>query len=193
MFGINTAEFLIILVVALIVVGPQKLPEIMRSVGKGLAELRRMSMDVKRTIEVEMDRLDEQKRVEEAKKELFPEGPDELTAEQAAAPAQEIQAGPETAASEGVAPETDGPERAASEGVAPEAALAEAAAPELAAELAAGESPAPEAAHPAEVSAEAVQTSGTVEPAQVSAEAMTAETPGAGQAVQASAAAVAKA
>ncbi|MFQ5665085.1 MAG: Sec-independent protein translocase protein TatB [Candidatus Binatia bacterium] len=41
MFGIGTPELLVILVVALVVLGPKRLPEVARALGKGLAELRR--------------------------------------------------------------------------------------------------------------------------------------------------------
>ncbi len=41
MFGIGIPELLVILVVALIVLGPQRLPEAARALGKGLGELRR--------------------------------------------------------------------------------------------------------------------------------------------------------
>jgi Tat protein translocase TatB subunit len=41
MFGIGTPELLVILVVALIVLGPERMPEIARALGKALAELRR--------------------------------------------------------------------------------------------------------------------------------------------------------
>ena len=41
MFGIGTPELLVILVVALIVLGPERLPEIARVLGKAMAELRR--------------------------------------------------------------------------------------------------------------------------------------------------------
>jgi len=40
MFGIGFPEILMILLVALLVVGPSKLPEIARSLGKGLGELK---------------------------------------------------------------------------------------------------------------------------------------------------------
>ncbi len=53
MFGIGTTEILLILVVALLVIGPTKLPEVARALGKGMAEFRRMSSDVKRTIDLE--------------------------------------------------------------------------------------------------------------------------------------------
>ena len=41
MFGIGMPELLLILALALVVLGPKKLPEIARSLGRGLAELKR--------------------------------------------------------------------------------------------------------------------------------------------------------
>ena len=41
MFGIGTQEMIVILVLALIVLGPRKLPEIARAIGKGLRELQK--------------------------------------------------------------------------------------------------------------------------------------------------------
>jgi sec-independent protein translocase protein TatB len=46
MFGIGPSELLVILVVALLVLGPKRLPEIARALGKGLAEFRRATADV---------------------------------------------------------------------------------------------------------------------------------------------------
>lgn len=54
MFGIGSTELIIIIIVALIVIGPQKLPEMMRSVGKGLAEFKRVGQDVKDTLDKEI-------------------------------------------------------------------------------------------------------------------------------------------
>ena len=41
-------ELIVILAIALVVLGPKKLPEIARSLGKGLAEFRRASSDMRR-------------------------------------------------------------------------------------------------------------------------------------------------
>lgn len=71
MFGIGTTEILVILVVALIVLGPKSLPKIARSMGKGLAEFRRVSTDFQRTINLEVDMEEHEKRKKEAAKRLY--------------------------------------------------------------------------------------------------------------------------
>jgi TatA/E family protein of Tat protein translocase len=50
MFGIGVPELLMILVVALLVIGPKKLPDLAKSLGKGLAEFRKATDDLKDTI-----------------------------------------------------------------------------------------------------------------------------------------------
>jgi len=46
MFGIGITELIIIAVVALLVVGPKRLPDLAKSMGKGLAEFKRTAEDV---------------------------------------------------------------------------------------------------------------------------------------------------
>ncbi len=65
MFGIGLPELIIIIIVALLVVGPTKLPEVARSLGRALGEFRRMADDVKETIEQEMN-VEEEKGGQES-------------------------------------------------------------------------------------------------------------------------------
>ena len=69
MFGIGSMELVVILVVALLVLGPKNLPGVARSIGKVLGEFRRASTDFQRTINAEVA-LEEQKqkKKEEAEK-----------------------------------------------------------------------------------------------------------------------------
>lgn len=53
MFGLSFGEILIILVVALLVLGPERLPKVARTVGKGMRELRRATGDFREVVESE--------------------------------------------------------------------------------------------------------------------------------------------
>ncbi|MBW2280432.1 MAG: twin-arginine translocase subunit TatB [Deltaproteobacteria bacterium] len=57
MFGIGMPELLIVLVVALLVLGPRKLPEAARSLGRGMAEFRRASNDLRNSLTAPIDEI----------------------------------------------------------------------------------------------------------------------------------------
>jgi len=48
MFGIGMTEMIVIFVIALVVLGPKRLPELARSLGRTLAEFRRTATDLRR-------------------------------------------------------------------------------------------------------------------------------------------------
>lgn len=80
MFGIGFQEILLILLIALIFFGPKKLPDLARSLGRGVAEFKKAADEVKKSFEevVEEEKLKEE--LSEEMKELKDLGAD-LTSE----------------------------------------------------------------------------------------------------------------
>jgi TatA/E family protein of Tat protein translocase len=91
MFGIGFQEMLIILVVVLIFFGPKRLPDLAKSLGKGIAEFKKASEEVRKGIE---------DAVKEESAEEAPKPPEDLSAYGKApgsAPAPSVPAKPEPA------------------------------------------------------------------------------------------------
>ncbi len=72
MLNIGAGEIAIILVVALLVLGPKRLPEMARGIGKFMREFRRQTDEVRSTLESEFYRMDQDLMREDPKPELAP-------------------------------------------------------------------------------------------------------------------------
>ncbi len=65
MWNLGFPEIVIIFIVALVIFGPRKLPELGRSLGKGLSEFKRASNELKRTWEDEVEAVKHEVDVED--------------------------------------------------------------------------------------------------------------------------------
>ena len=68
MFGLGIGELLVIFVIALVVFGPKKLPEIGRSVGRAMAEFKKASQEFQESMREEMKEVEKTAQLDELKK-----------------------------------------------------------------------------------------------------------------------------
>jgi len=55
MFGIGMPEMLLILAIALIIIGPKKLPDLAKSLGRAFAEFKRATSELKESLEIDSE------------------------------------------------------------------------------------------------------------------------------------------
>lgn len=72
MFGIGVQEMMFLAVIALLVFGPKRLPELARTLGKGLAEFRRASSDLRGALSLDPDPRSPQPRSQRKQEEADP-------------------------------------------------------------------------------------------------------------------------
>jgi sec-independent protein translocase protein TatB len=70
MFGIGLPEMLIVLAVALIFIGPKKLPDLAKSLGRAMGEFKRATSDLKQSIESETGVDDVRQSFDEVKEDI---------------------------------------------------------------------------------------------------------------------------
>ena len=61
MFGVGTSELVIILIIALLILGPKEIPKVARTIGKGMRELQRAKDELKKNIEFEEETISQVK------------------------------------------------------------------------------------------------------------------------------------
>ena len=55
MFGIGMPELILIMIIALVVIGPNKLPDLAKALGRGIAEFRKATQEIKESLDLEDD------------------------------------------------------------------------------------------------------------------------------------------
>lgn len=76
MFNIGGGELIVILLIALIVLGPQRLPDAARQLGKAMGDLRRLSSGFQNEMKQALETADDPKRVTARRNVLATEVPD---------------------------------------------------------------------------------------------------------------------
>jgi TatA/E family protein of Tat protein translocase len=70
MFGIGMPEMILILAIALIVIGPKKLPDLAKSLGRAMNEFKKATREIKDSIDVEGDLKDVKKSFDDLNADL---------------------------------------------------------------------------------------------------------------------------
>jgi len=81
MFGIGMPEFLLIMAIALIVIGPKKLPDLAKALGKALGEFKKATSELKDSLEIDKPLSDVKRSFDNLNKDFNKSGSQNLTDE----------------------------------------------------------------------------------------------------------------
>ena len=68
MFGLGLPELIVIFVIALVVFGPKKLPDLGKSIGRAMAEFKKAQQEFQDSVQAEMKEVEKTTNLEELKK-----------------------------------------------------------------------------------------------------------------------------
>lgn len=68
MFGLGLPELIVIFVIALVVFGPKKLPDLGKSIGRAMAEFKKTQQEFQDSVQAEMKEVEKTTNLEELKK-----------------------------------------------------------------------------------------------------------------------------
>lgn len=93
--GIGMQELIVILIIALLVVGPKKLPDLARALGRGFAEFKRAVNEVRHTIDTEIQLNDSapnalDRNMLSPPKNSYQEQPDETEDQNSSSPSNRV-------------------------------------------------------------------------------------------------------
>jgi TatA/E family protein of Tat protein translocase len=75
MLGIGMQELILILIVALLVIGPKKLPELAKALGRALGEFRRATDEIKENLEIESTYQEKKDNISSNSFQAYPQEP----------------------------------------------------------------------------------------------------------------------
>ena len=70
MFGIGMPELILILAIALIIIGPKKLPDLAKSLGRAMREFKKATNELKESIEIDSEMTDVKRSFEDLNQDL---------------------------------------------------------------------------------------------------------------------------
>ena len=82
MFGIGMPEFLLIMAIALIVIGPKKLPDLAKALGKALGEFKKATSELKDSMEIEKPLSDVKRTFDDLNRDITKNASQQTTDQQ---------------------------------------------------------------------------------------------------------------
>ncbi len=90
MFGIGMPEFILLMAIALIVIGPKKLPDLAKALGRALGEFKKATSDLKDSLDIDAPLSDVKRSFNDMNKDLFKKTLEDATPKKQTAPTAQV-------------------------------------------------------------------------------------------------------